>query len=307
MTGMGWACRTGLVAAGTLGLAGAGLSYGFWEAHQFTLRRVAVPVLEPGSAPIRILHISDLHLMPGQRLKQEWVSRLAGLEPDLVVDTGDNFCTDAALEPLLDCLSGLLARPGVFVFGSNDYLKATFSNPLEYLLRGRSHQRTGMPAELDHERLRDAFTGAGWLDLDDQRGRLTVAGRTIAFRGTDDAHHDRDHYDRVAGPAESDADLTIGVTHAPYLRVLDAMAYDGMDLILAGHTHGGQVCLPLKGAIVTNCDLDPARVRGLSTHRAGDHTSWLHVSAGLGTSPFAPYRTFCRPEASLLTLVPRQD
>ena len=93
----------------------------------------------------------------------------------------------------------------------------------------------------------------------------------------------------------------MGVAHAPYLRVLDQFAADGYETILAGHTHGGQLCLPFKGALVTNCDLDTARAKGL--HRHGD--SWLHVSAGLGTSPYAPVRFCCRPEATLLTLTPR--
>jgi predicted MPP superfamily phosphohydrolase len=69
---------------------------------------------------------------------------------------------------------------------------------------------------------------------------------------------------------------------------------------MAGHTHGGQLCLPFYGALVTNCDLDRSRVKGVS--RWGAQTA-LHVSAGIGTSPFAPFRFCCRPEATLLTLV----
>ncbi len=77
-----------------------------------------------------------------------------------------------------------------------------------------------------------------------------------------------------------------------------------------GHTHGGQLCLPFKGALVTNCDLEPARAKGLHRHpassRPGDPgSSWLHVSAGAGTSPYAQVRFCCRPEATLLTLAPR--
>ena len=132
-----------------------------------------------------------------------------------------------------------------------------------------------------------------------------MAGRRLSFRGTDDAHLDRDHYAKVAGPANRGADLNVGVTHAPYQRVLDAMTTDGMDIIFAGHTHGGQVCLPWYGALITNCDIEPGRAKGLSTHSCAGHTAALHVSAGLGTSPFAPYRTFCRPEVTLLTLVAR--
>ena len=100
------------------------------------------------------------------------------------------------------------------------------------------------------------------------------------------------------------------MAHAPYLRVLDQLAGDGYDAILAGHTHGGQVCLPGVGALTTNCDLEPARAKGLHRHparsRDGDPgSSWLHVSAGIGTSPYARIRLACRPEATLLTLVSR--
>jgi hypothetical protein len=84
--------------------------------------------------------------------------------------------------------------------------------------------------------------------------------------------------------------------------VLDAFAADGFPLVLAGHTHGGQLRVPFYGALVTNCGIDRERARGL--HRwSGD--TWVHVSAGLGTSPYAPVRFACPPEASLLTLVPR--
>lgn len=300
MGGVGTIGRNAAVAAG---LAGAGLGYGVIEAHRFVLRKVRVPVLTPGSAPIRVLHVSDFHLLARQSSKREFIRHLAGLEPDLVIDTGDNFCSAQTLQPLLDDMAGLLERPGVFVFGSNDYLVPGFRNPLCYLLRGPSERSEKDVPELPHEELRAALTDAGWLDLDDRHGALEVAGRRIDFRGTDDVHHHRDHYERVAGPVDSDADLTIGVTHAPYLRVLDAMTADGVDIVFAGHTHGGQVCLPIKGALITNCDLDTGRAKGLSHHSSAGRTAWLHVCAGLGTSPFAPYRTFCRPEACLVTLV----
>ena len=114
----------------------------------------------------------------------------------------------------------------------------------------------------------------------------------------------------MAGPADPATDVRLGVTHAPYLRVLDQFAADGYDAIIAGHTHGGQVCLPGGRALTTNCDLEPARARGLHRHPAdsepGDEGSaWLHVSAGLGTNPYVRIRVACRPEATLMTLVPR--
>jgi predicted MPP superfamily phosphohydrolase len=83
------------------------------------------------------------------------------------------------------------------------------------------------------------------------------------------------------------------------------MVADGFDLVLAGHTHGGQLCVPLRGALVTNCDLPRRQAKGLSSWSAGGRTAALHVSAGLGTSPYAPVRFACAPEATLLTLVER--
>jgi predicted MPP superfamily phosphohydrolase len=127
---------------------------------------------------------------------------------------------------------------------------------------------------------------------------MKVDGRHVDVRGVDDPHIGRDKYEEVAGAFDPAADLALGVTHAPYLRILDGMTGDGANLVLAGHTHGGQLRLPGVGALVTNCDLDRARARGLSRHG----TAHLHVSAGLGTSPYAPIRFACPPEATLLTL-----
>jgi predicted MPP superfamily phosphohydrolase len=132
---------------------------------------------------------------------------------------------------------------------------------------------------------------------------LKAGGRSIELVGVDDPHVERDDYRSVAGPIAPGADVHIGVTHTPASRVLDAMAADGFALLLAGHTHGGQVCVPGYGALITNCDLPPAMAKGL--HRWPGSEAWLHVSAGLGTHPTAPYRFACRPEATILTLIPR--
>jgi predicted MPP superfamily phosphohydrolase len=153
---------------------------------------------------------------------------------------------------------------------------------------------------LPTEDLRRGLLDAGWLDLNNAAGRLTLDDRDVEFVGVDDPHVARDDYAAVGHAPDSGADASIAVMHAPYRRVLSAMAGDGWPLMLAGHTHGGQICVPGYGALVTNCDLDTARVKGLSRY----DDSYLHVSAGLGTSRFAPARLACYPEASLLTLVP---
>ena len=295
-----------LAVAGTL--AGAGLTaYALVEARSYTLRRVTVAMLPPGSPALRVLHLSDVHMTPGQRRKQDWLRGLADLEPDLVVNTGDNLAHRTSVPVVLDSLGGLLDVPGVFVFGSNDYFEPTLRNPLKYLLPDDGRRHTDVP-ELPWRELRDALSTAGWADLTNTRASLEVRGLRIAFAGVDDPHLGYDRLEEVAGPADPGADLRLGVAHAPYLRVLDRFAADGYDAILAGHTHGGQVCLPGLGALTTNCDLEPERAKGLHRHPAasqpGDpESSWLHVSAGLGTSPFARIRVACRPEATLLTLV----
>jgi predicted MPP superfamily phosphohydrolase len=232
-----------------------------------------------------------------QHSKQEWVAGLAALEPDLVINTGDNLSHPKAVPSVVQALSDLLAVPGLFVFGSNDYFAPKPKNPANYIFKP-THRVTGEP--LPWQDLRAAFTERGWLDMTHTRREIEVKGQLIAVAGVDDPHLSRDRYETIAGPASPAANLTLGLTHAPYTRVLDRFAADGYQLVLAGHTHGGQLCLPFKGALLTNCDLDASRAKGPSRWGANMQ---LHVSAGLGTSPYAPYRFCCRPEATLLTLV----
>jgi uncharacterized protein len=293
------------------GLAAAGLAYAsLIERNAFTLRRFTVPVLPPGAASLRVLHVSDIHLVPRQTRKIRWLRSLAALDPDLVINTGDNLADLEAVPAVLHALEPLLAVPGVFVLGSNDYFSPTLKNPALYLTS--RHNRANVSIPLPTADLVDAFTRAGWANLSNARAALSVSGQSLEFVGVDDPHLRYDRYATVAGPRDSLTALTIGVTHAPYRRVLDAMTADGAGLVIAGHTHGGQLCLPYFGALVTNCDLDRQRAKGVSrwwpgagatqSSQAPPDATWLEVSAGLGTSPYAPVRFACRPEASLLTL-----
>jgi predicted MPP superfamily phosphohydrolase len=294
---------------GSLALGAGVTAYAVWEARSYTLRSVELPVLPDGAETLRVLHLSDLHLTPGQSRKREWLRSLADLEPDLVVDTGDNIAHLDAVPALVDALGPLLDVPGVFVLGSNDYFAPVLRNPLGYLLPDDGTRRVHT-VKLPWRELSEAFTDAGWSDLTNRRVSTTVHDLRLAWAGLDDPHLEYDDLVAVAGPADTDADVRVAVAHAPYLRVLDQFAGDGYDVVFAGHTHGGQICLPGYGALVTNCDLEPSRAKGLHRHpatsRPGDPDStWLHVSAGLGTSPYFPIRTACRPEATLLTLVAR--
>ncbi|HWK91722.1 MAG TPA: metallophosphoesterase [Luteimicrobium sp.] len=326
-------------ALGALGLvagtAAAGLGYALWEARQYTLRDRTVPVLPPGQPDLTILHFSDLHLVPTQADKVAWVRDLASLRPDFVVDTGDNMAHRDALGPLLHALEPLLGTPGAFVMGSNDYYAPVPKNPARYLKRDARKGPVVNPPNLPAAALAAALTGAGWKDLTNRRDvavlddRPAGAARRIELVGVDDPHLDRDLFpprlpadvpldDLAPAPtghaASGDAEplVRLGVTHAPYVRVLDQMYDDGAELILAGHTHGGQLCVPGYGALVTNCDVDRERAKGLHGWPGarpdtpeGAGSTWLNVCAGLGTSPYTPVRFACRPEAVLLRLVAR--
>jgi predicted MPP superfamily phosphohydrolase len=296
MTAASFVLKTSATVA--LGSAVAGIGYGtLIERNAFVVREVTMPVLTRGSAPLRVLHISDIHMLPRQRRKQAWLRELASLEPDFVVNTGDNLAHPKAVPAVVQSLGDLLSVPGVFTFGSNDYFGPRPKNPANYLFK-KDHRRYGQP--LPWQDLRAAFTERGWLDLTHTRREIDVAGVQIAAAGVDDPHLHRDRYETIAGRANPLANLRLGLAHSPEPRVLDRFAADGYQLVMAGHTHGGQLCLPFYGALVTNSDLDRSRAKGASKWGA---SMSLYVSAGIGTSPYLPMRFCCRPEATLLTLV----
>lgn len=279
------------------------------ERYLFTVREATAPALPAGSAPLRVLHISDAHMAPWQRRKQDWLASLADLEPDLIVNTGDNLGHRDGLDGIRRAFAPFAGTPGVFVHGSNDVLGPTPRNPLRYLA-GPS-ERHAEPEHLDTAGL-DTFLGEelGWADLNNSAARVRIGERDVDFFGVDDAHRDWDDLDALPGAiaglgARDAATPLLGVTHAPYQRVLNAFTDLGAQAIFGGHTHGGQVCLPFYGTIVANCDIPLKQAKGLSTWRHGGRGIPLNVSAGCGHSIYAPVRVACRPEATLLTLTAR--
>jgi uncharacterized protein len=298
----------GRAAGFTLAAGAAAAAYGaVVERNWFGLREETLAILPSGRRPLKVLHLSDIHMIPGQKRKAQWLRGLAELEPDLVVNTGDNLSHPKAVGPVLDALAPLLNVPGVFVPGSNDYYAPRLKNPAAYLL-GPSRLPKEEPRELPWRDMHRAFGEAGWIDLSNRHQSLVVDQLRLDFTGVDDPHLDRDRYTGYPnGSTTSDAapNVRIAVAHAPYQRVLDYFTDGGADLILAGHTHGGQLCIPGYGALISNCDLPTWRARGLTDWENGGRTVPLNVSAGIGTSRFAPVRFACRPEAVLLTLTPR--
>ena len=293
-----------------LGLAAGAAAWGtLVERNAYAVRTARLAVLPSGAPDLRVLHLSDLHMAPWQRHKQRFLRELGELEPDLVIDTGDNLGHELGLLGVRAALEPFRGVPGAFVWGSNDYWAPTPKNPLGYLWEASGPPPT--PRSLDRRSLREYLLGLGWADLDNAGARLVVKGVPLDLVGVDDPHRRYDRLETVGpeldrlrneGPS---AALTIGIAHAPYRRVLDAFVDHGADLLLAGHTHGGQVVVPGIGALTTNSDLPKRQAKGVSEWTYAHRTVPLNVSAGVGTSIYAPVRFACRPEVSLLTLVSR--
>ncbi|MDO5719612.1 MAG: metallophosphoesterase [Actinomycetaceae bacterium] len=293
--------------AGTVATAAAVGAWTQVERRWPTLREYTAYIDLPSTCDeLTVLHVSDPHFFRGQEWLVDFMKDLATLDFDLVVSTGDNLGSKAGLELALNAYDPLLAHPGIFVLGSNDYYSPRYKPWWSYLSRHGSpgHQRN-IP-DLPWLALVERFTEAGWIDLSNQVEVCeipTACGpQRIGCIGVDDPHIKRDH---VPEPPDNWGDpniLRLGVTHAPYQRVLNDFVSLGVNAIFAGHTHGGQLRVPGYGAIVTNCDIPREYASGLHTWGFGGLSAALHVSAGLGTSPFAPVRFACRPEASLITL-----
>lgn len=301
-------------------LAAVGLGTLAWgalvERNRFTLRTQTLPVLQPGARPLTVLHLADLHMAPWQRAKQEWIRGLAVYEPDLVVDTGDNLGHERGIEGVEYALEPFRGVPGVFVHGSNDYHGPVAKNPFTYFT-SPSKVEHSQPL-LDTARLNAYLEGLGWLDLNNTARAMSIKGSRLEFLGVNDAHIGWDKLAKLPGAMDEMREnvgwldepggpnpVTIGLTHSPYQRVLNSLVNYGSELIFAGHTHGGQVCVPGYGALVTNCDIPRDQVKGLSLWTHARRTAYLTVSAGLGTSIYAPVRFACPPEATLLTLTAR--
>lgn len=267
-------------------------------------------MLPEGSAPLEVLHLADFHLAPGQRKKQRFVQSLADLHPDLIVATGDNLGHRDAIPHLAEMLEPFRGIPTLSVFGSNDYYGPVLKNPFTYLMPKKPQPKR--VRDLDEDALRALlFEDLGWIDLSNRAAMVDAGGLRIRAIGVDDPHIKVDRLPRALDSLESLSkgatwDLTLGLVHAPYQRILTSFVADvDADAVFAGHTHGGQVCLPGGRAIVANCDIPLEKAGGLSTWEAGGHAAPLHVSRGLGTSIYSPVRLFCPPEATLLRLVPR--
>ena len=296
---MSWQVWLTLLASGATLVALWAITGARWR---FAVVRSEAAVLPKGSAAIRVLHISDIHMAPWQKRKQRFIAGLIAEKPDLIVNTGDNLGYKNVVDETLAALTPIMNTPGVFVNGSNDYFAPRFKSPIAYVFRPSTPQQE---QPLETAKLTGAFESQAWRNLNNTSTLLEVNGVKLALLGVDDAHLDLDDLDSLDQSAQlrAKADATIGVTHAPYRRVIEAMAENEVDILFAGHTHGGQVRFPFIGAITTNSDLPNEHAKGMSAWSFGARVMLLNVCAGLGNSIYAPIRWFNRPEVRVITLV----
>lgn len=270
------------------------VAYGvFVERRWYRLARYRLDILPAGGpATIEVLHLSDLHVVRDDR---RLATFLAGLpRPDVVVVTGDFLAEPEAVETAVATVRPVRGRlASWFVLGSNDLFVPRPLNPLLYFVppstRRRRRARRGRVHDLVQQ-----LTEDGWQDLDNARCLMDLDGLPVEVVGLHDAHIDRADFRFL--PRRDGPRVGIAVMHSP--DSAPEAAACGYDLVMAGHTHGGQVRLPLVGALVTNSALPPRLASGL-IRMAG---SWLSLSPGLGTSKYAPFRFWCRPTAMWLEL-----
>jgi predicted MPP superfamily phosphohydrolase len=269
-------------------LYGTLIEHSWYRVRRYRLN--ILPAGGPGPDSLTMLHLSDLHFVVHDRKKARF---LASLPPaDVTIVTGDFLAEPEAVETVVAAVEPVRGRlASWFVLGSNDYF---VPRPLNYLAYFRRHRK---PRRAPRGRAQDLvaqLTGDGWSDLTNVRREVDLGGLPVELLGLDDAHI-RWHDSRVVPRAAHDR-FGIAVMHSPDSAPEAAVL--GYPLMVAGHTHGGQVRLPLVGALVTNCSMPRRLVSGLI--RMGDTV--LHTSPGLGTSKFAPFRFCCRPEATILEL-----
>jgi predicted MPP superfamily phosphohydrolase len=255
--------------------AAAGLAWGHFEAGWVRLDMLPCPLpdLVPELEGLRIAHLSDFHLgypSRGTRAVERAVDWVEERQPDLTLVSGDLLSRRSG-EPRL---RALLARlPNCFaVLGNHDFAltRDPFSHPIELL-------------DLEPATL-----------LADEARTLELRGKRVQIVGVDPRSYRRKQA-RPARLADPDADLRILLCHYP--EVIDRIPVGAFDLVLAGHLHAGQICVPWPGGRLRLAHIRWTYVRGLYRRPTGT----LHLSAGLGTT-FVPFRFLARPEATELIL-----
>ena len=266
-----WAERSILLVAlsGVLCMAYGFFLEPYWPA--VTRVRITSANLLPGSKPIRVAHISDLHSDSRPRLEELLPDIIAAEKPDLIVFTGDAINSPAALPVMQKCMTRLSAiAPTFAVRGNWDAW---------YWYRVNLFEGTGVEELNGTAREVKAGSSSVW-----------VAGVAVESES------------RINEALESipPGACTLFLFHYPDL-ILE-MAERPVDLYCAGHTHGGQVALPFYGALITFSKFGKKYEAGL--YRV--NRTWMYVNRGIGMEGgSAPrVRFFARPEITVIEIHP---
>jgi len=260
--------------------------------YRLTRRRLDILPAD-ASHPVTLLHLSDLHVVRGSGALRRFLSTIPAI--DLTAVTGDILGEPEAVDEAVELLRGVRgAAASFFVLGSNDYYAPRPLNPVRYFLPGPRRRRRAPRGRAGD--LVERLEADGWVHLGNAVTTANPNGVSIDVMGLDDPHVDRQDL-RVAARRSPDR-FGLGVVHSP--DPMPELAALGWDLVVYGHTHGGQVRMPIVGALVTNSYIPRRLVSGVV--HLGD--AYAHISPGLGTSKYAPFRFLCRPEATVLELGP---
>lgn len=273
----------------------------FIEPRWFHLGHVRVPVRGEFPGPLRILHITDTHLRKGHATtaKMRFLKGLAEHEVDFVFATGDMIDNPSGIEYCVEALDALKPRYGTyFVLGGHDHNDITILDTLHHLTHFRTSRRATRANEVD--RLQEQLKEVGVTTLVNENVRVPVDNGEIVLIGLDDPFLDRHDLDG-AMEGIADGDATIMLVHAP--DIVDEIAEHGIDAVFCGHTHGGQIRVPFIGAMVTRCSLDPREACGLLRRK----NTAFHLNRGLGAGWMTDFRFWCRPEATIVDLVPEEE
>ena len=273
------------------GIVAAWIVNGFYRGARLYRSKLVFGNCEDGSDKyLRILHISDTHLCSNTLNRLNAIEAEAGTKWDLVLVTGDLIENDSGIKPIAKALSCLEATYGKYaVFGNHDYFGYTSNNPYQWLsnILGCFRRQTGdkYGHKNDIEALRASLeNGAGVKVLINEALEInTPAGRNIQIFGIDDPSKGRDRAELLYGQVDPEA-LRIVIMHSPHnLKSIKPLR---PEIILCGHTHGGQVRLPFIGPITSASDAPRSKASGLVELE----DMRVHVSPGLGAGKLFPFR-----------------
>lgn len=268
--------RRGFLRLGACALGAAGLTDVLWiEPRGVRIEQLSHPTGQPGT-PVRLVQISDLHLEQFDGYFQRVAAQVNGLTPDLIVLTGDYLEEERNIRAVLDFLRQLKAPHGVYAVQGN----------WEYWSR------------LEGENLRRHFSGVGTHLLINERTDLDINGQKFSLLGLDFPSA-ADQLRRLQEQSDPSR-FNLLLSHVP------AFAHELLErhigLILSGHTHGGQVRVPLLPPLYLP-RFSGRFVAGL--YQVGQYNIPLYVNRGIGTSVL-PVRLACRPEITLISLEPQK-